>query len=929
MPSSVPGGATAVVAAAEALPFGVAITDPHGIVTWANPAYARLTGCTPDELLGQSAGTFPFDELSHAAPSSEPWRGRGFCSRKTDEVYTEEYSITTIRDSSDEVTGFWIMKRDTTGLKREIPWPYHAEANLSALIESTEDIIWSVDLNYRLMTFNKALSKAFERSFGVRAAAGMGPEDLLPPERAVLFPPLYERVLSEGPFRAEYLLLDGRTLELSFNPIVQGEETTGVSVFGKDITERKAADAALREAETKYRSIFENAPEGMYRTTLEGRSLAANPALARMLGYDSAQNLVFTITDTAHQLWFDPNERSHFFALLNEQKIVRNYECQFKRKDGNAIWVSVNIRKVSGSDGQTAYYDGFIEDITERKRMEEKLRRSEEKFAKLFLCSPAITILFTPEAEGNRIADVNEAFEQSSGYRREEVVGRTTKELELWAVPNDFDEFMNRFRAAGRLRNFEHDVRRKNGEIGTGLTSAELVELDGLPWAISATIDITEQKRAEANMRSLATAIEQAGETIVITDLSGAIQYCNPAFEKVTGYSRQEVIGQNPRFLKSGKHHADFYAQLWGTITEGRVWSGRLINKKKDGFLYEEDATISPIRDASGKISGFVAVKRDVTEWRQLEDQLRQAQKLESIGRLAGGVAHDFNNLLTVINGYSGLLLKRLKAGDPLRAYADEISIAGERAASLTKQLLAFSRKQMIEPKVLDLNAAIRASAPMLQRLIGEDVTLETHLESSVGPVMADADQVHQVIMNLAVNARDAMPDGGKLEIETKNVELGAEATTAIRPDTMPGRYVVMIVTDHGRGMDETTRQHIFEPFFTTKELGKGTGLGLATVYGIMRQSGGWIDVFSEVGVGSSLKVYFPRVDSCSVPERNEISFSTIGGSETILVVEDEVSVRSFAVAALKQQGYQVLEAPNGKEAIACQSNIQSRFTCC
>ena len=1168
MPADVLRGPTAVVAAAKALPFGVAVTDPHGIVQWANAAYAQLTACFLDELPGQCAEEFVRDALPRAAASSQPWSDEVVCRRNNGEAYTARHTVTALRDPAGEVTGFWITKEDIAGLKR----PNHAEASLSACIESTDDIVWSVDLRYRLVSFNRALYKAFERSFGVRPAGGMGPEDLLPPARAALWPPLYERLLSEGPFRSEYTLRDGRILEMAFHPIVYDGRTTGISVFGKDITERKTAENKLLEAERKYRNIFDGAPAGMYRTTLRGRCLAANPAIARMLGYDSVEEGISAITDTAHQGWMDPDDRSRCLRLLEAQDAVRDYECQFKRKDGTPIWVSVNIRKtggpdeeacyegfveditkrkraeeairkaneataqaeryyrlmfnsvsdavfvsslrgdgspgrfldvndqacrflgysreellqvgplditapealcnidairtrllaeghslfetvsiakdgrrifaevnahafdingtpmllssvrdiserhdaekqyrdifdgalegiyrtslegknlaanpalarmlgydspeevvstivdsanqvwanpndragflhrleqygsvrgyecqykrkdgtviwvslsgriVYGADGRALYTDGFVQDITERRRMEQALRRSEEKFAKVFLCSPAVSILFTPEAKGNRIADVNEAFEQNTGFRREEVIGRTTQELDLWADPNDFGDFMNRFRAAGRLRNFEHRVRKKNGEIGVGLTSAELVELDDLPYAISATIDITEQKKAELAMTTLVTAIEQTSETVVITDLEGAIQYCNPAFEKVTGYSKEEVVGQNPRLLKSGKHSAGFYQEMWATITQGKVWSGHLTNKKKDGSLYEEDATISPIRDASGKLSGFVAVKRDVTDRLQLEEQLRQAQKMESVGRLAGGVAHDFNNLLTVINGYSGFLLKKLKAGDPLREYADEIKAAGERAASLTKQLLAFSRKQLIEPKVLDLNTTIRQSAPMLQRLIGEDITLQTHLDDSLGKVLADPDQMHQVIMNLALNARDAMPDGGKVDIETRNVELSVESSSAIRPDTLPGRYVRVTMTDNGQGMDETTRQQIFEPFFTTKELGRGTGLGLATVYGIIRQGGGWVDVASEVGVGTSFQVYLPQVDVSGTTELAGAGGPTEAAVETLLVVEDQESVRSFAVAALKGEGYRVIEASDGNEAIA------------
>jgi len=272
---------------------------------------------------------------------------------------------------------------------------------------------------------------------------------------------------------------------------------------------------------------------------------------------------------------------------------------------------------------------------------------------------------------------------------------------------------------------------------------------------------------------------------------------------------------------------------------------------------------------------------------------------------------------LTVINGYGALLLKGLGAGDPLRPYAGEIKSAGDRAASLTRQLLAFSRKQMIQPRVMDLNGTIRESVPMLERLIGEDIALETHLEPSLGQVMADPDQVHQVIMNLAVNARDAMPDGGTLDIATANVTIGEAEVASMHDAAAPGRYVLVTVTDTGRGMDETVRRQIFEPFFTTKEVGKGTGLGLSTVYGIVRQSGGWIDVWSEVGAGTSFRIYLPSIDARAVPERPGVGAPAEGGVETILVVEDQKAVLAFTAAALRQCGYQVLEAADGKEAIA------------
>jgi two-component system cell cycle sensor histidine kinase/response regulator CckA len=417
------------------------------------------------------------------------------------------------------------------------------------------------------------------------------------------------------------------------------------------------------------------------------------------------------------------------------------------------------------------------------------------------------------------------------------------------------------------------------------------------------------------NSRTLVAAIEQMVEMLIITDIDGIIRYCNPAFEKITGYSKEETIGQNPSFLQSGKHSGEFYEQLWSTIKQGNVWKGRLINKRKNGSYYYQDSTISPIRDASGDMFGFVSLNLDATEKLELERLYFEAQKLESVGRLAGGLAHDFSNLLTVINGYCEFLLQQLSAADPSRRYAEEIGKAGAHAASLTKQLLAFSRKQVIEPRILNLNTVIRGAAPMLQRLIGENITIETHLDGFLGQVMADPEQIHQIMMNLLINARDAMPAGGEIDIETSNISLG-EDTAATHPDATAGRYVVMSVTDTGHGIDEVIRQRIFEPFFTTKDVGRGTGLGLSSVYGIVRQSGGWVDVWSEVGIGTSFKIYLPRRDECVLPAPEKMGGHTESRGETILIVEDQEAVRSYAKEALEQYGYHIIEASSGNQAI-------------
>ena len=364
----------------------------------------------------------------------------------------------------------------------------------------------------------------------------------------------------------------------------------------------------------------------------------------------------------------------------------------------------------------------------------------------------------------------------------------------------------------------------------------------------------------------LMTAIEQSADGIVITDAQGTIQYVNPAFTRVSGYSREEALGKNPRILKSGKHDEAYYRKLWETILGGEIWQDEITNRRSDGSLYPEQMTITPVRDQRGEITHFIAIKAEVTERKRLEQQLRQAQKMEAVGRLAGGVAHDFNNLLTIISGYSELLLEHPGTVEPLRGYVNEIRNASGRAASLTRQLLAFSRQQVLAPRVLDLNAVVANIEKMLKRLIGEDIDLVTVLAESLWPVKADPGQLEQVLLNLAVNARDAMPKGGMLTIETANVEMDRTYAQTHFP-LSPGPYVLLAFSDTGIGMDAETQARIFEPFFTTKEKGKGTGLGLATVYGIVKQSGGYIWVYSEVGKGTTFKIYLPRSDEVDESE--------------------------------------------------------------
>jgi len=431
------------------------------------------------------------------------------------------------------------------------------------------------------------------------------------------------------------------------------------------------------------------------------------------------------------------------------------------------------------------------------------------------------------------------------------------------------------------------------------------------------------QRKAQTEHARLIAAIEQVGEAVVVTDPEGTIGYVNPAFESITGYSRTDAIGRNPRLLKSGEQDDAFYQNLWLTITSGRTWHGRMVNKRKDGTLYTEEATISPVRDISDRIVNYVAVKRDITEQLRvskekdgLKEQLWQAQKLESMGRLAGGVAHDFNNMLTVILGYGEGILSQLPPGDPLRDDANEIVAAAKRSAALTRQLLAFSRRQRLQPKVLNPNDLLTDLEKMLRRLIGEDIDIVLALADDLALVSVDPGQFDQIIINLAVNARDAMPAGGKLTIETTNIDID-ELYAHSHADIVPGQYVVISVTDSGYGLDKETLSHVFDPFFTTKKKEEGTGLGLSIVYGIVKQSGGDIWVYSEPGLGTTVKIYLPQTDT--KPQVQDVSVrgeERFGRDRPVLVVEDEAPVRELLRGILSKLGFRVVVAANGSEAL-------------
>jgi two-component system cell cycle sensor histidine kinase/response regulator CckA len=514
---------------------------------------------------------------------------------------------------------------------------------------------------------------------------------------------------------------------------------------------------------------------------------------------------------------------------------------------------------------------------------------------------------------------VNKAFEELSGYTREEALGQSTRLLKAGQQSPSFYKNMWETILSGQRWRGELVNRRKDGTVYEEEMTITPVKngAGDVTHFIAIKLDIAERKRAEERICRLAQAVENSAELIAIANPDGRISFANHALLQATGYKDTEIIGElfgktlishnNPPALDEGIRAR--------TLLEGG-WRGECLGRRKDDSDFPVFLSTGQIKDNRGLVIGIFGIGQDITDRKRLEEQLLVSQKMEAVGRLAGGVAHDFNNLLGVIVGYSDLVLDAFPSEDPRHHQLEQIKKAGLRATSLTRQLLTFSRKQVCQPVVLDINALVTDFNKMLRRMVGEDIEFTNALHQGLGQIKADPGQIEQVIMNLVVNSRDAMPNGGKLIIETANTDLD-EDYCLLHPSVQPGRYVMLAVSDTGSGMDAKTQARIFEPFFTTKEEGKGTGLGLAIVYGVVKQSEGHIWVYSELGKGTTFKIYFPRIDEpaqSAATDRGEAG--SLRGFETILLAEDSTLLRVLTCALLENNGYEVIAAENGIEAV-------------
>jgi two-component system cell cycle sensor histidine kinase/response regulator CckA len=694
-----------------------------------------------------------------------------------------------------------------------------------------------------------------------------------------------------------------------------------------DITERNRAEEALRESEERYRTILENIEDGYYEVDLPGNFTFFNDSLCRMLGYSKDEMI-----GMGNQQYTDEENRKKLFQAFNQVyrtgKPAKGFDWEVFAKDGTKLFGEVSVSLIKDSKGQPNGFRGIARDITQRKQTEEALRAEKQRFQTLLENAPFGMVVIDKDSSFKYI---NPKFIELFGFDLKEIPNG--KEWFRKAYPDP--DYRHRVISVWKndLRIFEPGEKRSRIFSVTCKDGMEKI-INFIPVQLEtgenlmACEDITERKRAEEALRvseeKYRTILENIEEGYYEVDTTGHFTFFNDSVCRLLGYFKEELIGMNDRQYSDEENARKLYQtfnKVYRTGEPARGFDWEII--RKDGTKRFVEASVSLLKDSEGKPCGFRGIARDITEHKRAErqmaalrQQLLQSQRVEAIGRLAGGIAHDFNNLLTVIRGYSQLSLLELKEDDKLRENIEEVQKATQKASDLTRQLLAFSRRQIMDMKVLDLNTLLRDLNKMLRRVIGEDIELVTVLAEDLGRVKTDSGQIEQVILNLAVNARDAMPNGGKLILETTNVDLD-EGYARAHVAVTPGRYVMFSLSDTGVGMSPEVKEHLFEPFFTTKEKGKGTGLGLSTVYGIVKQSGGNIWAYSEPGRGATFKIYLPRVNEPLKEIKERVLSEEIPrGSETILAVEDEEEVRKLTVQILKGQGYTVLEASHGEEAM-------------
>ena len=794
-------------------------------------------------------------------------------------------------------------------------------------MERAADAVYWIDQQARILDVNEAASLML--GYSKDELCAMTVHDLNPDFQTDKWPEFWAETQRCGTMVLEtvHRAKNGRLIpiEVSVNYLFyEGKEYH--CAFVRDITERKRLDTALRTSEDRYRVLYDEIPTMYFRLATDGTVRSVNRFGAKHLGYRVEELVGHSVLGLCHE-----QDKEIVTANLSECLITpettRHWEFRKVRKDGSIIWVRDTTRVAESSTGETVVLV-TCEDITERKRTEEDLRRSQAFITSVVENIP--DMIFVKDAKDLKFVRVNKAGEDLLGHSREVLIGKSDYDVFQKEEADFFTEKDRQVLESGRLLDIPEEPVETKAQGLRILHTKKIPILNdkGEPqYLLGISEDITDRKQLADALGATKEQLQQvlfASKTGLWDWNTGTNVVCfSREWKSQLGYGEEELANTfetwDTLLHADDRARANSYVRAYITNPVGNYMQEFRL-RHKDGSYRWIVAMASFVVEPDGRRVRLLGSHTDVTERTRLEAQFRQAQKMNAVGRLAGGVAHDFNNLLTVINGYSAMLIDRLTEEDPRHEMAVETLKAGERAGELTKQLLAFSRKQVLLPQPLDFNESLRLISSMLNRLLGEEVRLTMDLAPDLWSINGDKGQLNQVTMNLAINARDAMPNGGTLTIATCNLSVTPEWPD--RYQMMPhGDYVHVSVHDSGHGMSPETLSHLFEPFFTTKEVGQGTGLGLATVYGIVKQSQGYIFAASTLDQGTTFHLYYPRVIATTAVAKTQLVRSG-KGSERLLVIEDQDSVRTLIVQALKQDGYQVIEAASGEEALRVAASL-------
>lgn len=899
----------------------VAVLDLEGKRLYNNPSYSKILG--KEGILRGTDSFFdihPDDRQRIRRIFQETVRtGKG--QRAEYRFLLDDGSIryiesvgNVIRDEQGNPENVVVISRDVTTRKE-------AEQQMRLLayaLTCSRDSISITDTNGTILFVNDAFVSTYgyaqDELVGKKMALLESPST--PPEIAAQILPatlaggwngeLLHRRKDGSEFPVELLTSVVRNLE---------DEPIALVGVGRDITDRKHAQEALEHSEQRFRSLIENSSDIIIIADEYQRVLYGSPSLGRTLGYARDDLLGESLQAFLH-IDEIPRIVQMFKQALENPGRLFSIEHRMRHKLGTWLVFESLARNITDEQGQRIFVLNS-RDITERYRSEALLRDTNRTLEDLIRTSPLAIVTIDRDAT---VKIWNQAAEQLFGWREQEVLGQTIPHIPKEKMA-EFLGRMQRTMPAEAQAGTEVTFLRKDGTtVQTTFWTTHLRNAAGtITGFLGIYADITERKRSEEERARLNSAVEQTAEAVVITDAQATILYVNPAFERITGYKRQEVLGKNPRILKSGKHGQAFYEEMWATLTSGNVWSGHLINRQKNGSLYEEEIVISPVRDSTGKTVNYVGVKRDVTHEMEIERQLRQAQKMESLGQLASGIAHDFNNVLGVIGGSLSLLKARVSE-EQLQRYVEMGETAVNRGADVARRLLTFSREEKIQLVPLAAGDLVQELMKVLEHSIEKTITISVEIAPDLALVQGDPGQLYQMLLNLCVNARDAIldPASGKTRgtITIAAIQEEGEDLRLRFPDASADQYVRLSVTDTGMGMTDETRQKIFDPFFTTKPKGKGTGLGLAVVYGIAKSHHGFVDVESLYGRGSTFHIHLPAYAHEPLVVDKVREEPIAGGSETVLVVEDEEGLRMLLTELLQMHGYSVLSAIDGIQAV-------------